>query len=194
MQANLACRSGSLPSASQSDSPMPLHPTSGLIHSITNDNFGERHSPACLSSSVSQMETEYPSHIESWLAIVLVGAPLLVVAVGVFTLANSPGTGIVTIITGLIVSVIVAALSFPCVYTLTDENLMIKSRMIEEEVPLRKIRRAEKSGSMWSAPALSTRRIKITGDDGSRFISPEDRDGFITDLEARLAKAKKGQP
>ncbi len=86
----------------------------------------------------------------------------------------------------------IAALSIPCVYTLTDESLKIKSGMLEDEVPLRKIRGAEKSSSMWSAPALSLRRIKITLEDGSRSISPKDRDGFIIDLEARLANAKKG--
>jgi hypothetical protein len=138
------------------------------------------------------MKTEYPSRIDPWLAIVLVGAPLIVVAAGVFTLTNSVGAGIVTIITGLIVGGMIAALSIPCVYTLTDESLKIKSGMLEDEVPLRKIRGAEKSSSMWSAPALSLRRIKITLEDGSRSISPKDRDGFIIDLEARLANAKKG--
>jgi hypothetical protein len=138
------------------------------------------------------MKTEYPSRIDPWLAIVLVGAPLIVVAAGVFTLTNSVGAGIVTIITGLIVGGMIAALSVPCVYTLTDESLKIKSGMLEDEVPLRKIRGAEKSRSMWSAPALSLRRIKITLEDGSRSISPKDRDGFIIDLEARLANAKKG--
>jgi uncharacterized membrane protein len=141
---------------------------------------------------VSQMKTEYLSRIDSWLAIVLIGAPLLVVAAGVFTLTSSLGAGIVTIITGLIVGGMIAALSLPCVYTLTDESLTIKSGMLEDEVPLRTIRRAEKSSNLWSAPALSLRRVKITLDDGSRFISPKDRDGFITDLEARLANAKQG--
>jgi Bacterial PH domain len=138
------------------------------------------------------MKTEYPSRIDSWLSIVLVGAPLIVVAAGVFTLTKSVGAGIVTITTGLIVGGLIAALSIPCVYTLTDESLKIKSGLLEDEVPLRKIRGAEKSSSMWSAPALSLRRIKLTLDDGSRSISPKDRDGFITDLEARLAKAKQG--
>jgi uncharacterized membrane protein YdbT with pleckstrin-like domain len=138
------------------------------------------------------MRTEYPSRIDSWLAIVLIGAPLIVVATGVFTLTSSLGAGIVTIITGLIVGGMIAALSLPCVYTLTDESLKIKSGMLEDEVPLRRIRRAEESSSLWSAPSLSLRRVKITLDDGSRFISPKDRDGFITDLEARLANAKKG--
>jgi hypothetical protein len=63
--------------------------------------------------------------------------------------------------------------------------------MLEDEIPLRKIRGAEKSGAPWSAPALSLRRVKITLEEGSRYISPKDRDGFIADLDARLEKTKK---
>ena len=144
------------------------------------------------SESLTKMKTEYKSRIDSWLAFVLVGAPLIVVTAGIFTLTKSVGAGIFTIIVGLIVGGLIAALSIPCVYTLTDESLKIRSGMLEDDVPLRRIRGAEKSNSMWSAPALSLRRIKITLEDGSRSISPKDRDGFITDLEARLANARKG--
>ena len=137
------------------------------------------------------MKTEYPSRGDSC-AIVLFGAPLIVVAVGVYTMTESVGAGIVAIVTGLLAGGVIAALSVPCLYTLTDDSLKIKSGMLEDEVPLRKIRSAEKSSSVWSAPALSLRRVKITLEDGSRVISPKDRDGFIADLEARLHHAKKG--
>lgn len=137
------------------------------------------------------MKTEYPSRIDSWLAVILVGAPLIVVAVGVFTLTQSAGAGIVAIITGFVLGSAIIALSIPCVYTLSDESLKIKCGLLEEELPLRKVRAAEKSSSPWSAPALSLRRVKVTLDDGWRVISPQDRDGFIADLEARLRDAKR---
>ena len=151
-------------------------------------------SPLCawLIFDVSRMKTEYPSRVDSWLAITLAGAPLLVVAVGVFSLTKSVGAGIVAIITGLVVGGMIAALSIPCVYTLTDDSLKIKSGMLEDEVPLRKITGAEKSSSVWSAPALSLRQVKVILEDGSRVISPKDRDGFIADLDARLRNARKG--
>jgi hypothetical protein len=139
------------------------------------------------------MKTEYSSRIDSWLAIMLVGAPMSVVALGVFGLTKSVGAGIITIITGLIVGGAIAALLIPCVYTLTDESLKIKSGIVEDVVPLRKIRGAEKSSAVWSAPALSLRRVKIILVDGSRLISPKDRDEFIRDLNARLANAEKGK-
>lgn len=135
------------------------------------------------------MKTEYPSRVDSWLAIVMGGVPLIVIAVGVFTLTTSVGAGIVAIITGLVVGGVIAALSIPCVYTLTDDSLKIRSGLLEDEVPLRKIRGAEKSGSLWSAPALSLRRVKVTLEDGVRVISPQDRDGFIADLDTRLRQA-----
>lgn len=135
------------------------------------------------------MKTEYPSRVDSWLAVIMGGTPLLVIAVGVFTLTKSVGAGIVAIVTGLVVGGVIAALSMPCVYTLTDDSLKIRSGLLEDEVPLRKIRGAEKSGSLWSAPTLSLRRVKVTLEDGARVISPRDRDGFIADLDARLQQA-----
>ena len=138
------------------------------------------------------MKTEYPSRVDSWLAVILIGAPLAVVATGAFAMTKSVGAGIVAIITGLVVGGVIAAFSIPCVYTLSDDSLNIKSGMLEDVVPLWKIRGAEKSNSVWSAPALSLRRVKITLDDGSRVISPKDRDGFIADLDARLHNTKKG--
>lgn len=132
------------------------------------------------------MNTEYPSRVDSWLAIVLVGVPLVVVGFGAFLLTKSVGAGIIAIFTGLFVGGVIAALSRPCVYTLTDDSLKIKSGMLEDEVPLHKIRGVEKSSSAWSAPALSLRRVKLTLDRGWRLISPRDRDAFIADLTARL--------
>jgi hypothetical protein len=138
------------------------------------------------------MKTEYPSRIDSWLAFVLAGAPVVVVAAGAFTLTKSIGAGIVVMVGGIVTGGLIAALSIPCVYTLTDESLKIRSGLLEDEVPLREIKGAEKSGSLWSAPALSLRRVKITLASGSRIISPKDRDGFIADLHARLRQVGQG--
>lgn len=137
------------------------------------------------------MKTVYPSRVDSWLALVLAGTPLAVVTVGVFTLNKSPGAGIVAIVMGIFIGGLIAALSIPCVYTLGDDSLRIKSGILEEVIALREIRGAEQSFSLWSAPALSLQRVKITLADGSRVISPRDRDGFIADLHARLRRAQK---
>jgi hypothetical protein len=110
-----------------------------------------------------------------------------VVVLGVYLLTQSVGAGVITIITGLGVGGLTALLALPCHYTLTDERLIIRCGLLTDEVPLRRIKQAEKSSSLWSAPALSLQRIKLTLDDGSRVISPLDRDQFLTDLKARGA-------
>lgn len=138
------------------------------------------------------MKTEYPSRVDSWLAIILIGAPLVVIATGIFMLSKSVGAGVITMITGVVVGGMIAALTLPCVYTLNDDNLKIKSGMLEDDVPLRKVIKAEKCSSLWSAPALSLQRVRIILEDGSRIISPKDQDKFMADLETRLSNARKG--
>jgi hypothetical protein len=133
------------------------------------------------------MSTHYPSRVDLWLKVVLLGAPVGVVVLGVYLLTQSVGAGVITIITGLGVGGLTALLALPCHYTLTDERLIIRCGLLTDEVPLRRIKQAEKSSSLWSAPALSLQRIKLTLDDGSRVISPLDRDQFLTDLKARGA-------
>ena len=81
------------------------------------------------------MKTEYPSRVDSWLAVILIGAPLAVVATGAFAMTKSVGAGIVAIITGLVVGGVIAAFSIPCVYTLSDDSLNIKSRQPEGVKP-----------------------------------------------------------
>jgi hypothetical protein len=132
------------------------------------------------------MKTEYPSARDPWLMLLLYGAPLGVVLFGGFLLTSSVGAGIYAMLTGGVIGGIVAALSFPCVYVVSDVGVRIRCGIFDEDVPLAKIRSVKPSWSLWAAPALSLRRVKITFDHGSCLISPRDREGFIADLEARL--------
>jgi hypothetical protein len=138
------------------------------------------------------MNKKYPSAVDLWFAAFLIGTPLAIVVFGAFTLNRSAVAGIITIIAGVLIGILMAAFAIPCVYTLTDQSLKIKCGILEDDVPLTKIRKTERSSSTWSAPALSLRRVKITLDDGFRLISPRDRDGFIADLAARIGHEKRG--
>jgi hypothetical protein len=131
--------------------------------------------------------TVYPSAIDAWLIVVLVAAPLSIVATGTVLLTRSTGAGLILILSGMLVGALIAALSVPCRYTLTSAQLRVRCGIIDDTVPLSKIRSVEASNSAWSAPALSLRRVKINLDDGFRLISPKERDLFIADLHARLA-------
>jgi hypothetical protein len=136
------------------------------------------------------MKNEYPSAVDSWLAAVLISAPLAIVICGLLTVTQSIGAGIFAIVAGLGVGGLIAILAIPCRYTLTEESLRIKCGLLEEEIPLGKIGKAERSSSAWAAPALSLKRVKLTVEDGYRLISPRDRDEFIADLESRLGRKK----
>ena len=132
------------------------------------------------------MKTVYPSRVDWWLAALLIGAPVLVVVLGLHILTQSIGAGAILIVSGLAIGALIAALAYPCIYTLTDEHLTIRAGLLTETLPLQRIRAVAPSSNPLSAPALSLQRIKLTLDDGYRLISPRDRDAFIADLEARL--------
>ncbi len=137
-------------------------------------------------------DRQYPSAVDTWLAVVLIGLPIFIFGVGLFTLFVTVTGGLVAIACSLLTGCLIALTAWPCRYTLTDQSLRIKSGWLEDEVPLSRIRKAEFSRNPLSAPALSLNRIKLTLDDGSRLISPKDRAAFLADLEARLALCRPG--
>ena len=130
----------------------------------------------------------YPSAVDWWIGALLVVAPLLSVVLGASLLFVNPGAGLYCLLSGLAFGLTIYALCHRCDYTLTDDTLHIRSGWIEDSVDLRRILKAEKSSSLWSAPALSLRRVKLTLHGGTCVISPKDRDGFLADLHARLAR------
>lgn len=136
---------------------------------------------------------KYPSAVDAWLAAILVGVPLALLVTGIALLFLLPaGAGGAFILSALGVGGLITALAWPCEYLLSEQGLRIRCGLLVEDIPLHRIRGAEKSGSLWSAPALSIRRVRVVLDHGSRVISPRDRDGFIRDLQARLGTAGQG--
>lgn len=138
----------------------------------------------------------YKSAVDLWLALILIGVPLVPIFMGV---SISLGlnylqwharlawyVGLVFILAGVGIGAAIAFLSVPCRYTLREHDLYIQAGVLVWEIPYRKIRRLELSCSLWSAPALSLQRVKIVLDDGFCMVSPRDRTAFIEDLKARL--------
>jgi len=124
--------------------------------------------------------TIFKSRVDAWLILVLLGAPLILGSLGVLGLAKSTTAGVLQISFGVLVGVLIAYMSFPCRYTVDDKTLQIRCGVMNEEIPLSDITGAEFSGSLLSAPTLSTKRVKLTLKDGShRLVSPADREGFI---------------
>lgn len=130
----------------------------------------------------------YPSAVDWWIGALLIGAPLLSVLLGVSLLFVNLGAGLYITLSGLAIGAVIYALCHRCDYTLTDDTLHIRSGWIEDSVDLRRILKAEKSSALWSAPALSIHRVKLTLHGGTCLISPKDRDAFLADLHARLTR------
>lgn len=135
------------------------------------------------------MKKTYPSAVDLWLAVILIGMPAGLVIWGAVMLATEPTGGWVLIATSLFSTGLIRILGWPCEYTLTDKSLTIRSGIIRDQIPLADITGMKLSHSILSAPALSIRRVRITLKKGSRLISPVNREQFMSDLESRLAKA-----
>lgn len=136
------------------------------------------------------MKTTYNSAVDAWIAVVLIGAPLLVVSGGVYLLDNSLPAGIIQIAVGILVGLFIASLALPCRYVIDDSRLLIQCGFLKEEIAIAKIRGVEYSSSLWSAPALSLKRVRIILDDGWRLISPKDRDEFINSIKLIIQNKK----
>ncbi len=137
------------------------------------------------------MKTIYNSAVDPWIAVVLTGAPLLVVSGGVYLVEKSLPAGIIQIAAGILIGLFIASLALPCRYVIDDSRLLIQCGFLKEEIPIAKIRGVEYSSSLWSAPALSLKRVKIILDDGWRLISPRDRDEFMSSIK-RIIQNEKG--
>lgn len=65
-------------------------------------------------------------------------------------------------------------------YTVGDEELVIASGPFTWRIPLSEIRRVEPSRALWSSPALSLDRLKISyGDRKWILVSPADKREFV---------------
>ncbi len=133
--------------------------------------------------------TVYPSKIDWWVPVILVAPSLGTVGCGVFFATFSGWLAALVIIFGLFLGILIARLSFPCRYALTDHMLVIQCGWDEDRIPLSRIRDVLPSRNLLAAPSLSLRRIKIHLDQGFLLISPRDREGFIADLNRRKSSA-----
>jgi hypothetical protein len=136
------------------------------------------------------MDRVYPSKVDWWMAAMLIAGPAAAVGIGIYGVVN--GATIMAplmLFFAAIITVTEWALTVPCRYTLTDSAVIIQCGWINDRIPYSEIRDAVPSSNPLSAPALSLSRVKIIRHKGfSQLISPKDREGFIRDLNERVAK------
>lgn len=136
------------------------------------------------------MKTRYPSRIDWWIGLPLLGVPVLCFLGGIVSLFFLVPLAIVLLMVGVFMGLSVAALSYPCAYILDEDALEIRKGLGEERVAYRDILSVEPLTSVWAAEALSVYRVRIDCASSSFVISPKEREQFIRDLSARVARAK----
>ncbi len=137
---------------------------------------------------------EYSSKVDGWLGaliLLLFVGGLAGLAAGVYILINGgPAAGAWSAIgSGVFTVVLILGLVYPVKYTLTADQLQVRSGLLLSRYEYSVIKSAAPSRNFLSSPALSLDRIKIEyeGKVGFFMISPGDKEAFMKDLAERAA-------
>lgn len=122
----------------------------------------------------------FPSRVDGWLI-----AVLLLAMVSPLAAVWWVGADMVLALASVLVTLLVCGvLLVPCRYTLESDHLLIRCGLIRQRIPYRDITAITPSRSLWSAPALSLQRVKLSyGRTSSQLVSPRDRAAFIQALQ-----------
>jgi len=130
----------------------------------------------------------YRSRVDWWLALLLVAVPAI--SVGTAILLTLSGDALQAAIGWLAVLGVIGlyvALVWPVRYELASDELVVRFGFMRTRVPYARIRGVVPSRSVLAAPALSLDRLALDiGQALPLTISPDDRDGFLDDLAARV--------
>lgn len=130
----------------------------------------------------------YRSRVDWWLGLLLVAVPVISVGTAVLlTLSGDAGEAVIgwLVVLGLIGMYV--GVVWPLRYELTDGELVVRFGLMRTRVPYARIRGVVPSRSVLAAPALSLDRLALDiGQALPLTISPDDRDGFLDDLAARV--------
>ena len=127
------------------------------------------------------------SRVDGWLI-----AVLLLAMVAPLAAVWWVGADMVLALASVLVTLLVCGvLLVPCRYTLESDHLLIRCGLIRQRIPYRDITAITPSRSVWSAPALSLQRVKLSyGRTSSQLVSPRDRAAFIQALQHRVYAAQ----
>ncbi|TXT21079.1 MAG: hypothetical protein FD134_2764 [Gallionellaceae bacterium] len=136
------------------------------------------------------MPRYYPSRIDWWIYASIGLAIVAIIGSGVTVWIVEPNAASTAL--PIIVTAAIAAIAVPLMllrgtgYTLEPTRLLIQSGPLKWVVPLAEIHSIAPTRNPLSSPALSLDRLLITyGPDRKQImISPEDKAGFLRELEA----------
>ena len=136
----------------------------------------------------------YRSAIDSWLLMVLGGAILVTaISAGLVLMTGDTTASVIALVIGAIGIGLPLWILSSTSYTLTPEHLTIRSGPFRRRIPLADVRAISPSSSILSAPALSTKRLRIDCAGGGHvLVSPADPAAFVADLDARRGGLRPG--
>lgn len=92
---------------------------------------------------------------------------------------------------GWLVGVAVGAMALVAFDALSATQLVIRSGLVRWRIAYADITGVEPSRSLWSAPALSLRRVGVRYAGRFQLVSPRDRERFITALNGRVRAVRR---
>ena len=134
------------------------------------------------------MTKVYRSKVDTWLLVILAAAMLIGLFSTVSALVASGWQAWWAVLPLLLAVGLSAWVLASTRYSLSDDLLLIKSGPFTWRVDVNEIHRIVATKNPLSSPALSLDRLRIEYGNGKRImISPEDRDGFLSDLRSRTS-------
>lgn len=124
--------------------------------------------------------------MDAWLVVCFASAVLLPLGAATWLAAHDQWRGVVLLAGwGVVLALVVGALSWPLAYTLRADAVHIRSGWLEWDVAYRSLREVAPSWSPLTGPAWSLRRVRLEFADGFILVSPDDREVFIQEIARR---------
>jgi hypothetical protein len=132
----------------------------------------------------------FPTRVDGWLGLVAAGYVLVALGLPAWHLGTAVGSSspvdYVVIVFPLAVLAVIWMVSYPCEYTFEEKQLIVRSGIIRNRIPLLAITEVRPSHSIASAPAWSLDRLEISYGRTQRVvISPKAKAEFVEELQAR---------
>ncbi len=139
----------------------------------------------------------FPSKVDTWVAVLLAGAPLAVVLGPLLQgdYGDDPAGLWLSGFAFLFLVGIYGLLVFPMRYGVGEEELTVRAGLLRWRVPLGQIESVRPSRSPFSSPALSLNRLEVRWGRGLHrrvLISPRDRERFLGLLAERTGLVRRG--
>lgn len=131
----------------------------------------------------------FHSKIDTWLAIVLLGASLLLILLPLwewrYHVDNSFNKNMLITVLTVPFAILLLLPLINTKYTLSNDELLVHNGFYSSSISLTDINSITPTRNSISAPALSLDRIEIQYSGGSTLVSPKDKQAFYQALQQR---------